>query len=241
MKARKPPQARHETRGIRTWPAGERPREQLLQNGAAALSDAQLLGIILQSGQPRQSAVALAMELLRYAGSLQALGQITPPELRALHGIGPAKAAQVSAAMELGRRVCSSPLGAGQPITSSHAVARHYRSRLRDLKHETFRVLLLDAKRRLLREALISEGSLTASLVHPREAFLQAVRASAAAVIFVHNHPSGDPTPSPEDLELTQRLIEAGRLLGIQVLDHVIIGADRVVSLADQGLLSHPP
>lgn len=240
MKAHKPPRATRKSRGIRTWPAGERPREQLLQNGAAALSDAQLLGIILQSGQPRQSAVALAVELLRHAGSFQALTQMTPTELRAIHGIGPAKAAQVLAAVELGRRVVSSPLETGQAITSSEAVARYYRPRLRDLKHETFRVLLLDAKRRLLREALVSEGTLTASLVHPREAFLPAVRGSASAVIFVHNHPSGDPTPSPEDLELTRRLIEAGRLLGIQVLDHVIIGADRVVSLADQGLLSRP-
>lgn len=150
-------------------------------------------------------------------------------------GIGPAKAAQLKAAIEIGKRALAHPLSTGQPIRSSRDVFQAYAPRLRDLRHETFQLLLLDAKHALIRETTISEGTLTASLVHPREVFSIAVRESAAAVICVHNHPSGDPTPSSEDRVLTRRLQEAGEVLGIPVLDHVVIGDGRYISFADRG------
>jgi DNA repair protein RadC len=141
------------------------------------------------------------------------------------------------AVFQIARRFATKALRPGDRFTSSAEVFRHYHERLRDRRKEVFLALLLDSKNRVLREVQVSEGSLTASIVHPREVFAPVVRESAAAVLFIHNHPSGDPTPSREDLEITSRLREAGELMGVRVLDHIIIGSGDYVSLADRGLL----
>jgi len=228
--------------GILGWPAGERPRERLLQEGPEALSDAQLLAILLRVGRRNTSAVAVAMDLLRQLDGLQGLSNRSVEELCRTPGIGPAKAAQLKAAIEVGKRVLATPLSSGTRIATSADLFRHFYPLLRDLRREVFKVVLLDAKHAIIREATVSEGSLTVSIVHPREVFNLAVRESAAAVIFVHNHPSGDPAPSEEDRVLTARLVAAGELMGIQVLDHLIIGDGRYTSFADRGWLSrnHP-
>lgn len=205
--------------GIHQWPESERPRERLLKEGPESLSDAQLMAILLRVGRRDSSAMEVAMELLQQLGGLQGL-------------------AQVRAAIELGKRVLSAPLSTGMRIGSSADLFKHYYPLLRDLRHEIFKTILLDAKHTVIRDATVSEGSLTLSIVHPREVFSFAIREAAAAVIFLHNHPSGDPQPSSEDRSLTTRLVAAGELLGIQVLDHLIIGDGRYVSFADQGWLS---
>jgi DNA repair protein RadC len=226
--------------GITRWPATERPRERLLAKGPDALSDAQLLAILLRTGRRDSSAVEVALELLRRVGGLSGLAHCGNEELCAIPGVGPAKVAQLKAAIELGRRAMAVPLSTGTRVSSSRDLFEHFHPMLRDVKHELFKVVLLDAKNTVLKELTVSKGSLTLSIVHPREVFAPAVRESAAAVIFLHNHPSGDPTPSLEDRQLTDRLVEAGRLLGIRVLDHVILGESRYVSFADEGWLKAP-
>ncbi len=225
-------------KGISQWPEAERPRERLLALGASSLSDAQLLAILLRVGRQHSSAVQVGMEILHRLGGLGGLTQCGIEELRGIPGVGVAKAAQLKAAIELGKRVIASPLTKGTKITSSRDLFDHFYPTLRDLRREVFKVVLLDAKHAILRESTVSEGSLTLSIVHPREVFTLAVKESAAAVIFLHNHPSGDPTPSREDRILTTRLVSAGEVLGIRVLDHLIIGDGRYVSFADQGWLA---
>ncbi|UCE63485.1 MAG: DNA repair protein RadC [Nitrospirota bacterium] len=222
-------------KGIRGWPEMERPRERLIRDGAKSLSDSQLLAIILRTGRADSTAVQVSMELLLRINGLSGLSNRGFEELCTIPGIGPAKAAQIQAAMELGKRVLSTPLTSGIRIGTSHDLFHHYYPLLRDLRHEVFKVILLDTKHCIIRDSTVSKGSLTLSIVHPREVFNLAVRASAAAVIFLHNHPSGDPFPSDEDRTLTKRLVEAGNLLGIRVLDHLIIGDGKYVSFADQG------
>lgn len=223
---------------ITRWPASERPRERLLRDGPECLSDAQLLAILLRVGRQDASAVQVAMDLIQQVDGLQGLSNRGVEELCCVPGIGPAKAAQLKAALELGKRALATPLSTGTRIGSSVELFRHYAPVLRDLRHEVFKVILLDAKHTIIREATVSEGSLTLNIVHPREVFNLAVRESAAAVIFVHNHPSGDPQPSAEDRVLTERLVAAGEVLGIRVLDHVIMGDGKYVSFADKGWLS---
>ncbi len=222
---------------ITQWPEGERPRERLLREGPEALTDAQLLAILLRVGRRDASAVQVAMELLRQVGGLHGLANRGSDELRGTPGVGPAKVAQLKAALELGKRALATPLTTGTRIQSSADLFHHYYPRLRDLRHEVFKIILLDAKHTIIRDATVSEGSLTLSIVHPREVFNLAVRESAAAVIFLHNHPSGDPQPSTEDRVLTARLVSAGELLGIRVLDHLITGDGQYVSFADRGWL----
>ncbi|WP_455244832.1 RadC family protein [Petrachloros mirabilis] len=224
--------------GITQWPEAERPRERLLAQGSEALTDAQLLAILLRVGRQSSSAVQVGMDILHRLGGVAGLARCGIEELCHVPGVGQAKAAQLKAAIELGRRVLASPLSKGTKISSSRDLFDHYHPTLRDLRHEVFKVVLLDAKHAIVRDATVSEGSLTLSIVHPREVFTMAVRESAAAVIFLHNHPSGDPTPSQEDRILTARLVSAGELLGIRVLDHIVVGDGRYVSFADQGWLS---
>lgn len=224
--------------GIADWPAAERPRERLLAQGASSLTDAQLLAILLRVGRRRSSALQVGLEVLDRLNGLSGLAHCGIEELCAIPGVGLAKAAQLKAALELGKRALAVPLAKGTKITSSRDLFHHYHPGLRDLRREIFKVVLLDAKHAILRDATVSEGSLTLSIVHPREVFNLAVRESAAAVIFLHNHPSGDPTPSREDRALTARLVAAGDVLGIRVLDHLIVGDGRYVSFADQGWLT---
>ena len=225
-------------KGIPTWPETERPRERLVRDGPACLSDAQLLAILLRVGRPEFSAVQVAMELLQQLDGLQGLANRSVEELCGISGIGLAKAAQIKAALELGKRALSTPFATGTRIGASHDLFQHYYPLLRDLRYEVFKAVLLDAKHCIIRETTVSKGSLTLSIVHPREVFNLAVRESAAAVIFLHNHPSGDPSPSPEDRALTTRLVSAGDILGIRVLDHIVIGDGTYVSFADKGWLN---
>lgn len=224
---------------IKDWPADERPREKLLQHGAGILTDAELLALIIRTGSAadKTSAVDQARQMLAGFGSLRTLASATTSELCQQNGIGPAKAAEIQALFEIARRFGRQEIRPGDRFTSSQDIFEHYHEKLRDRKKEVFLSLLLDSKNRMLKEVQISEGSLNASIVHPREVFAAVIRESAAAVLFVHNHPSGDPTPSREDIDLTERLAEAGKLMGVRVLDHIIIGSGNYVSFCDRGLL----
>lgn len=225
---------------IKGWPEDERPREKLLKNGADALSEGELLAIVLRTGDgtSKLSAMDHARDLLIKFGGLRKLASAGISEICETKGIGPAKAATIMAALEIGRRMSKEALKAGDTFRCSEDVYKHYHATMRDKKKEIFLAVLLDAKNKVIKEVeKISEGSLTASIVHPRELFSPAIKESAAAMILVHNHPSGDPTPSREDIELTKRLRDAGELLGIKVLDHIIIGDGHHVSLAELGYM----
>ncbi|MFQ5588615.1 MAG: DNA repair protein RadC [Nitrospiria bacterium] len=223
---------------IKDWPKDERPRERLLKSGPASLSNAQLLAILLRTGSDKGDALQLAIYLLKKFSPLSQLIQTSVTELCAVKGVGPAKAAQLKAALELGRRSLAVSDFEGTALSKSQDVFHHYAHILREAKKEYFKIVLLDQKNKVIRDVTISEGSLTATIVHPREVFQPAVRDSAAAVIFLHNHPSGDPTPSEEDKNMTTRLVSAGELMGIPVLDHVIIGNKDYFSFADAGYTS---
>ena len=216
---------------------GERPRERLYWNGAAALADVELLALQLGSGTRGRTAGDVAREMLAAYGSLADVASREASELARVRGVGPAKAARLVAAFELTRRLRGRQPGERLRLASPAEVYAAYGPLMEDLKHEVFRVVLLDAQNRLLRDRVVSEGTLSASLVHPREVFKPAIVESAAAVILLHNHPSGDPTPSREDVRLTRQLVECARLLDLRIHDHVIIGQGRFASLAEQGVV----
>lgn len=226
-------------RSVKEWPEDERPRERLLKYGADGLSDAQLLAILIRNGRGDRSAVDLGIELLEKFAGLDGIAQAGVNEIHGkngVKGIGPAKIAEIKAAFELGRRH-QKPSLAGATFCSSGDVVSYYQPRMKDLKKEMFRCALLDTKNKIIRDEVVSIGSLTASIVHPRDTYKSAIRESAAAVIFIHNHPSGDIKPSQEDILLTRRLVQAGEVLGIQVLDHIIIGDGSHFSFRDNGLI----
>jgi len=222
---------------ITRWPKKERPRERLLQHGPQHLTEADLLGILLGKGTMKKTAIDLARELLDRYGSLQNLFSRSPSELIAVKGIGSAKAATLSAAFELVRRIQSQKNGGKPSFKRSSDVANYYLPLMRDLRKEVFKVLLLNRANRLIKEVAISEGTLDASIVHPRDVFREALLETAAGVILIHNHPSGNLSPSEEDLRITKQLVEAGRLLGIKIYDHIILAGENYRSLADEGLL----
>jgi DNA repair protein RadC len=213
----------------------ERPRERLARHGAAALSNRELIALLLGSGSRRASALDVAEGLL--ASGLRHLAGRSMPDLVEEHALGEARAARLLAALELGARLASEGPEAAPAFRAAEDAARFLLPRYGARPVETFGLLALDVRRRLKREAVISVGCLTSSLVHPREVFQEAVVSRAAALILFHNHPSGDPEPSPEDVALTRRLAAAGTLMGIEVLDHVILGAGRFVSLKQRGVL----
>ena len=225
--------------GIKEWPEAERPREKLQKSGADSLSDAELLALILRVGDHAsgQSAIDLGRTMLQTFGDLRKLSSATFSEICSVKGAGPAKASSVLAALALGRRINTDRLENLERFTAPSQIFNHFHYRFRDRRREYFVTLLLDGKNRILLEEQVSEGSLNQSIVHPREVFSRAVKESAAAVILVHNHPSGDPGPSREDREITRRLKEAGEILGIRVLDHIIIGDGSYFSFVEQGLL----
>jgi DNA repair protein RadC len=218
------------------------PRERLLEAGPEALSDRELLALLLCTGTSGRSAEGLADDLLA-AGGLAALATSSEGELQGRPGIGPAKAATLLAALELGRRLAARRLQEGDRFSGPEDVARHFFPRLRDAPCEQFHAVLLDGRHRVKRVVLVSQGTLTASLVHPREVFRPALREAAAALVVVHNHPSGDPTPSQEDRQVTERLQRAGELLGIPLLDHVVVAEQGFVSLREKGWMAEgsPP
>ena len=220
------------------WPAGDRPRERLLRHGPAALTTVELLAILLGTGRSGHNVEAVARAVHSAAdGSLRNLVRHPDAELRRVAGVGAAKAARLKAALELGRRLAREQRPPRPRVSCPEDVIRLMGDRIRDLDVEEFHLLALSTHRDVLREVLVSRGLLNASLVHPREVFRPAIAEAAAGIILVHNHPSGDPIPSPEDLAITGQLVAAGKLLGIPVLDHMIVGGDRWISFATQGLL----
>jgi DNA repair protein RadC len=222
---------------IHDLPASERPRERLQKLGAEALSAQEILALILGRGIAGESVMVTAQRLLGEFGSLKGVAAASLEQLSHVKGIGLAKAAQIKAAFELSSRVDGySEAGRKPPLKTPDDVAGLVRSRLKDKKKEYFLALLLDTRNRLIKAAEISVGSLDSSIVHPREVFKETISSSAAAVIFVHNHPSGDPEASEDDINLTRRLAEAGEVVGIEVLDHIIIGDNKYTSLKRDGL-----
>jgi DNA repair protein RadC len=219
-------------------PRGERPRERLQDLGVHALSTVELLTIVLGAGAGRRSALGVAHEVLASGGgSLRRIASQPVAMLTRLRGIGTARAVAVHAALELGRRMATEERVEGVPIRAPRDIYLAYASRLEDLPVEEFHVAVLDAQHRLERDVTVTRGILNSSLVHPREVFREAIAERAAAIILIHNHPSGDPTPSQDDRVITGQLVAAGRLLDIPVHDHVIIGCGRYVSFAEAGLL----
>jgi DNA repair protein RadC len=221
---------------IKQLPPELRPRERLLEAGPSALSDGELLGLLVGIGNREKTAVELAGEVISEAGGLHGLYEVSVHELIRVNGIGEAKACIILAAVELGRRI-GQVRNPGRPVISSPAdVERLLRGRIANLDRENFVVVLLNTKNEVIETSTVSVGTLGASLVHPREVFKPAVRASAASLVLAHNHPSGKVEPSREDREVTRRLGEAAGILGIEVLDHVIVG-DGYFSMKEHGML----
>ena len=222
---------------MKTVAPHDRPREKLQRLGAGTLGDNELVAIVLGHGRPNQSALDLANMLLDGLGGIEALARARVDDLRNLPGIGPARAAQVLAAVELGRRTLTRAGRQRVQITTPRTAAELLLPLYGNRSVEQFGVVLLDTRHRVLRTTVVSVGTLDASIVHPREIFREATAAGAAALVLFHNHPSGDPEPSPDDVKLTQRLIAAGVLMGIDVIDHVILGDVRYCSLREKGYI----
>jgi DNA repair protein RadC len=223
---------------LRAATGADRPRERLFRLGPGALTAAELIAILLSTGRAGHSAADVAAALLGEGGpAVGDLARRSPTELSRTVGIGPAKAARLAAALELGRRLQEEGRAARVRIRSPADVYRYYAPRLADLPAEEFHVLALDSQSGVLRDLLVTRGILNSSLVHPREVFRGAIAEAAAGIIVVHNHPSGDPTPSADDRAVTRQLVEAGRVLDLPVYDHVVVGANRYLSFAEAGLL----
>ena len=219
-------------------PFADPPRERLSQLGPSALTAVELIAILLGTGLPGQPVLRVAEDLHgAFDGSLRRLARQSPGTLARVQGVGRAKAARLVAALELGSRMAREARPPRPRIRTPEDVVQWAGDRLRDLEVEEFHIVIVTTQRDVLRDVLISRGTLSASLVHPREVFRPAIAEAAAGVFLVHNHPSGDPSPSPEDRAVTAELVAAGGLLGIPVLDHVIVAGDRWVSFAMQGLL----
>lgn len=221
-------------KGIPSWPESERPRKRLIDEGVGTLSDAQLLAIVIRMGKKGKTAVEIAIRVLNHFNGLKTLSQASVEELCEMEGIGPCKGAQILAAIELGKRALSNKKEQKGRFLSSQDLFAYFYPEFSSLKVEIFKIVLLDTKNRLIRDIEISRGSLNQTVVHPREVFNKAIRESSAAIILIHNHPSGDPEPSQEDTRLTRNLVQAGQLLGIPVLDHIIIGQESYYSFADR-------
>ncbi len=223
---------------IAETPCHDRPRERLFRLGPGALTTTELVAVVLSTGSPGHSAIALAGDLLASGGPAWAdLLRRHPAELARTPGMGEAKAARVAAALELGRRLQADPRPERLRIRAPGDVYRWFAPRLVDLAAEEFHILALDSQSAVIRELQITRGILNSSLVHPREVFRGAIAEAAAGIIVVHNHPSGDPTPSADDRAVTRQLVEAGRILDLPVYDHIVIGRGRYASFAEAGLL----
>jgi len=221
---------------IHDLPKEERPRERLVKFGEQALSAQELLQLILGRGVAGESVAVTAQKLLAQFGSLQKLAEASIEELSSIKGIGLAKSAQIKAAFEISRRLSTqAPTYKSKELTDPEKVYRLIKSKLKDYHKEHFYIIVLNSRGHSIAE--VSVGSLNASVVHPREVFAEAIRNKAASVIFAHNHPSGDPEPSEDDLEITKRLVESGKILGIEVLDHIIVAKDGFFSFKNKGLL----
>ena len=222
---------------MRDLPLEERPRERLLTEGAAFLSNAELLAILLRTGTKNQSALEIASQILQETEGLKFLSELTIEELTLIKGIGKSKAIQLLASIELGKRLVKKPLTKISTIYSPDDCVDYLSSYMINLTQEHFMVIFLDTKNYVIGKKTIFIGSLNKAIVHPREVFKEAIKRSSASIICAHNHPSGDPTPSEQDISLTHRLYEAGELIGIKVLDHLIIGDQQFVSLKEKGYI----
>lgn len=221
---------------IHDFPLGERPRERMQYYGPTALSNAELLAILLRVGSTGENVVALSTRLLAQFGGLAGLAKASFSDLASIKGVGTAKTAQLKAAIELGRRLLITSPDARPQITSPLDAANLLMLEMGSLEQEHLRTLLLDTKNRVLASPTVYVGNVNSSIIRISEVFREAVRENATAMIVAHNHPSGDPTPSPEDVSVTRSIVEAGSLLGIDVLDHLVIGHQRFISLKERGL-----
>ncbi|MCU9600929.1 RadC family protein [Pallidibacillus thermolactis] len=222
---------------LKDFPKDERPRERFIKLGPQNLSNQELIAIILRTGTKAESVIQLAQRLIKEFEGLRMLKDATLEELTKIKGIGKAKAIQLLAAVELGRRINSLTNEERYAIRSPEDGANYVMDEMRFLNQEHFVCLYLNTKNQVIHKQTVFIGSLNASIVHPREVFREAFRRSAASIICLHNHPSGDPTPSREDIEVTRRLKECGRMIGIEILDHIIIGDKKYVSLKEKGYL----
>ncbi|MED4851161.1 MAG: DNA repair protein RadC [Caldibacillus thermoamylovorans] len=222
---------------IKDFPKEERPRERFIHHGPSSLSNQELLAIILRTGTKNESVLQLAQRLIKEFQGLRMLMNASLEELTKIKGVGEAKAIQLLAAIELGKRIANMKNEERYVIRSPEDGANYVMEEMRFLTQEHFVCLFLNTKNEVIHKQTIFIGSLNASIVHPRELFKEAFRRSAASMICLHNHPSGNPEPSREDIEVTKRLVECGRILGVDVLDHIIIGDKRYVSLKEKGYL----
>lgn len=222
---------------IKEMPEEERPREKMMKYGSDKVTNAELLAIIIRTGSRRASAVHLADKILSRAENLRELPNLSIQELMEIKGIGLAKGVQIKAALELGRRIASSFRLETRSISSPRDVADYLMEEMRYYQKEYFKAVFLNTKNQVISTDIISIGSLNSSIVHPREIFSAAVKKASASLILVHNHPSGDPTPSREDIEVTKRIVQAGEIIGVSVLDHLIIGEGRYYSFRESGLI----
>ena len=222
---------------VRDLPRQERPRERLQKFGPEALSAQELLALVIGRGIPNKSVMNIAQELLAKFGNVKAIGQATIEELSQIKGIGLAKAAQIKACFELGKRENLEPELKNFDVKNPEGVVKAIRASIQDKAKEHFKLILLNPRNKIIGISTISIGTLNASLVHPREVFKDAIVHSAASVVLAHNHPSGDPEPSEDDIAITKRLIEAGKILGIEVMDHIIIAKNGFFSFKEKGLI----
>jgi len=222
---------------IKDWPEQDRPRERLIKFGADKLQDAELLAILLRTGGGENTAFDLARKMLNHFGGFRGIDSRSVTELYEFDWIGPAKAAQIKSAIEIGKRMVAEKVKIKEKIESSEDVYRLVGAYMRDLNREEFKIILLSSRNNLILERTLFEGSLCESLVNTREIIKEALNHSAASIIFIHNHPSGDPSPSGEDKLITTRLVKTCELVGIKPYDHIIIGNDKYFSFAEQGLM----
>ena len=222
---------------VRDLPRQERPRERLQKFGPEALSAQELLALVIGRGIPKKSVMNIAQELLAKFGNVKAIGQATIEELSQIKGIGLAKAAQIKACFELGRREELEPEFKNFDIKDPETVVKAIRASIKDKAKEHFKLILLNPRNKIIGISTISIGILNASLVHPREVFKDAIMHTAASVVLAHNHPSGDPEPSEDDLKITKKLVDSGKILGIEVLDHIVIGKNNFCSFKERGLI----
>lgn len=224
---------------MKHWPVDDRPVEKLIRHGARRLTDAELLAVVIRSGSPAATALSLAQQLLSQhtSGGLRSISEDSVEELMAIDGIGPVKASQILAALELGTRAQSQAHKPRTAIRSPDDAMLLLDGEMRHLPREELRALLLDIRSRVIRTVCLSQGGLSSAVIYPRDLFREAVKANAASLILAHNHPSGDASPSKEDIETTRRLMEAGEMMGIRVVDHLIVAAGGSVSLRQLGYL----
>ena len=220
---------------VRGLPSSDRPRERLYTRGAAELSLQELLAIVIGGGTRGSGALVLALRLLGEFGDLVTMGRAGVDELRRVPGIGFARACQMVAAFELGKRFARESRSSGSSVRAPKDIARMFMDEMKHYDREHFKAAFLNTKNQVIKVVTVSIGSLNASIVHPREILKPAIAVSAASIILVHNHPTGDPTPSREDVEFTRRFAKCGELIGIELLDHIVIGADRFQSLKESG------